>query len=229
MKKTIEKLEQLDQLSLIYSSRAAKLNHRLIDEIEDLDDMFWVNNAQETKALIDTNQRAQSRFADYKNELKEIENIGAKARKVAEENGLNSENVCAINETEKVRNKLEKVDNLWISRRDKLNVELQAQEIKERSMLAFTSKSEFASAWIETQLGEIKSAVSSNESIEQTLSKLKTIEANKEAFKSNIDEIEHLSESLEVEKQIKEVRDAWQKYLGMAVCRSLLKTQNFVN
>lgn len=195
-------LESLDQLHLQFAKRAAPFNNWLDGANEDLMDFFIVYSVQEVDSLQAAHAEFRASLPAAEAEHRGIAHIDAEVRELAAAHGLSGDalvNPYTGLTARELALKWDEVSSRVPARDQSLQLEVARQHQNERLRRQFADLANLAGPWIEQRLDGVSSICSSGRqlSLEEQDRRLNAIQDELQGFKTNIDEMERVNQSIQ--------------------------------
>lgn len=188
-------LEGVDRLHQEFARRVAPFNNWLDGAREDLCDMILVHSVDEINGLISAHEGFKQTLGDADTEYQGIMEIATQIQQLAQQHNLPSalDNPYTNIRPNDVQSKWTEVKQLVPTRDDNLNKELIRQKQLENLRATFAEKANAIGPWLEQQLDSVSQVGTAvHRSLEEALTKLKTLREAVEGFKPHMIELERL-------------------------------------
>lgn len=229
-------LEKIDQLQQEFAKRVSPFANWIDASREDLVDIFIVHTIEEIQRLCDGHEHFKSTLGEAEKEFNSIIGIINEIARIAQQYGISGthDNPYTYITPNDFAKKWTILKQLVPERDQSLNNELMRQQNNERLRRAFAQKANTVGQWIERYLDLVANIGMQKGKLEDHLNKLKNIEKEVLAYRSNVDELERynndIQEALIYENKhtpytMETLRVGWEQLVTL-VSRSINEIEN---
>jgi len=229
-------LEKIDQLHQEFARRSSPFSNWMDGAKEDLIDMFICHTVEEIQRLMDAHESFKMTLGEADREFNAIMGLVNEVNRIVQQYGITGgyENPYALITGQDLAKKWQSLRQLIPDRDSTLQAEMMRQQNNERLRRAFAQKANVVGQWIERHLDAIASVAMQRGKLEDLLIKLKGIDQEVQAFRSQFEELERHNHELQAAMifdnrhtpyTMETLRVGWEQLLT-AVARTINETEN---